>query len=62
MEGKAKTEVVRMRIDTATKEQFYKICSDKAINPSALLRQLINNWITEQVDMEIEKKRKTDIK
>lgn len=53
---------IKFRIDTMTKEKFYTLCSKDAINPSAKIRQLIEQWIKEQEDKNIIKSRKTDTK
>lgn len=62
MEKDTKTEVIRMRVDKNTKDEFMTLCKSKCINPSELIRQFIENWMLEQNDSTINKRRKTDLK
>lgn len=41
---------IAVRLEPELKEQFFDLCKDKAVNPSALVRLLIQNWIQEQTE------------
>lgn len=53
---------IKIRIDRETKDKFSELCKQKAINSSALIRQLIKQWIIEQTTDTTPSRRKTDIK
>ena len=61
-EDKEKDSYIRIRIDTQTKEKFQELCKKKAINSSALIRQLIEQWNKEQENTSIQHNRTNDIK
>lgn len=42
-----KTDIIRLRVSKEIKEQYSRICKEKAINSSELLRQFILRWIEE---------------
>ena len=46
--AKILTSTLQIRIPIETRQKFNKICQDKNINSSQLIRDLINNWIDEQ--------------
>lgn len=53
--------VLQIRLDKELKDTFTKLCDDKAINSSKLIRQLITQWITEQTTPNNPHNRGTDI-
>lgn len=53
--------VLQIRLEKELKDDFQRLCKQKAINSSELLRQLITQWIQEQQDTTIQHKRHGDI-
>lgn len=41
---------IAVRLDAELKEAFYKACKEKAVNPSELVRQLIQKWMQDNKD------------
>lgn len=41
---------IKIRVDEETKNKFYNKCDSEAINPSKLIRKLINDWLEEHQD------------
>ena len=39
---------IAVRLEPDLKEQFYKTCEKQAVNPSALVRLLIKEWMDKQ--------------
>lgn len=60
-EEKQKDVFIQVRVPKELRMQFQALCKSKAINSSELLRQLITQWITEQIDNTIMHKRSSDI-
>lgn len=48
-----KDDVVRSRMDKQTKDLFYKMCEDRAINPSELIRLLVKRWMADAQEKDI---------
>lgn len=48
-----KDDVVRSRMDKQTKDLFYKMCKDRAISPSELIRLLVKRWIADAQEKDI---------
>ncbi len=43
-----KVEVLRLRVSKDLKNQFQAICEQKCLNGSAVIRQLLEQWIAQQ--------------
>ncbi len=48
MENENKTTTIKIRVSQDFKDTFNATCKQKAINPSELLRQLIEKWLEHQ--------------
>lgn len=48
METETKTTTIKIRVSQDFKDTFNATCKQKAINPSELLRQLIEKWLEQQ--------------
>ena len=48
METENKTTTIKIRVSQDFKDTFNAACKQKAINPSELLRQLIEKWLEHQ--------------
>lgn len=43
-----KTEIVLARLEPKTKTEFNRICREHDLNASAVLRRMVNDWVTQQ--------------
>lgn len=43
-----KSEVVLTRLELQTKNEFNQICRKNDLNASAVLRRMVNDWVTQQ--------------
>lgn len=50
MADKLKDTPIQILIDRGTKEEFFRLCREQAINPSAWLRNKIYEFISKPID------------
>jgi hypothetical protein len=51
MGEKPKDTPIQIKIDSATKGEFFRRCKEQAINPSAWLRKKIYEFLDRPIDM-----------